>query len=32
MHALLHNCLRVTVSTPEENKLFLDALQTALAP
>jgi histidinol-phosphate aminotransferase len=32
MHALLHNCLRVTVSTPEENTLFLDALQTALAP
>jgi histidinol-phosphate aminotransferase len=32
MHALLHNCLRVTVSTPEENKLFLDALQAALAP
>jgi len=32
MHALLHNCLRVTVSTPAENKLFLDALQTALAP
>ena len=31
MHALLHNCLRVTVSTPEENTLFLDALQTALA-
>jgi histidinol-phosphate aminotransferase len=32
MHALLHNCLRVTVSTPEENTLFLDALQTVLAP
>jgi histidinol-phosphate aminotransferase len=32
MHALLHNCLRVTVSTPEENKLVLDALQAALAP
>jgi len=32
MHALLHNCLRVTVSTPEENTLFLDALQAALAP
>ena len=31
MHALLHNCLRITVSTPEENTLFLDALQTALA-
>ena len=32
MHALLHNCLRITVSTPEENTLFLDALQTAFAP
>jgi len=32
MHALLHNCLRVTVSTPEENTLFLNALKTALAP
>ena len=32
MHALLHNCLRITVSTPAENRLFLDALQTALAP
>lgn len=31
MHALLHNCLRVTVSTPEENTLFLDALKAALA-
>jgi histidinol-phosphate aminotransferase len=31
MHALLHNCLRVTVSTPEENALFLNAFQTALA-
>ena len=32
MHALLHNCLRVTVSAPEENTLFLNALKTALAP
>jgi len=32
MHALLHNCLRVTVSTPEENTLFLNALKAALAP
>ena len=24
-HPLLHNCLRVTVSTPEENRAFLDA-------
>jgi histidinol-phosphate aminotransferase len=31
MHALLQNCLRVTVSTPEENSLFLDALRAALA-
>ncbi|MDB5762784.1 MAG: histidinol-phosphate transaminase [Herminiimonas sp.] len=31
MHALLENCLRVTVSTPEENKLFLDALAASLA-
>jgi histidinol-phosphate aminotransferase len=31
MHALLENCLRVTVSTPEENKLFLDALKASLA-
>jgi histidinol-phosphate aminotransferase len=26
MHAVLHNCLRITVSTPEENTLFLAAL------
>ncbi|WP_151448755.1 histidinol-phosphate transaminase [Lacisediminimonas profundi] len=32
MHALLANCLRVTVSTPEENQLFLDALRASLAP
>ncbi len=30
MHPLLHDCLRVTVSTPEENRLFIDALQDAL--
>jgi histidinol-phosphate aminotransferase len=30
MHSLLSNCLRVTVSTPEENKLFMDALAQAL--
>ncbi len=30
MHALLVDCLRITVSTPEENQLFLDALKTAL--
>lgn len=31
MHALLDNCLRVTISTPEENRLFLDALTASLA-
>lgn len=31
MHALLQNCLRVTVGTSQENALFLDALRTALA-
>ncbi|NEX61294.1 histidinol-phosphate transaminase [Noviherbaspirillum galbum] len=31
MHPLLENCLRITVSTPEENKLFLDALAASLA-
>ena len=30
MHALLDNCLRVTVSTPAENALFLDALKSSL--
>lgn len=30
MHALLTNCLRVTVSTPQENQLFLDALRASL--
>lgn len=30
MHALLENCLRVTVSTPEENAAFLTALQSSL--
>jgi histidinol-phosphate aminotransferase len=30
MHPLLSNCLRVTVSTPEENRLFLEALQASL--
>ncbi|HEX7643560.1 MAG TPA: histidinol-phosphate transaminase [Burkholderiaceae bacterium] len=30
MHALLENCLRVNVSTPEENALFLEALRAAL--
>lgn len=31
MHPLLENCLRVTVSTPEENAAFLDALKASLA-
>ena len=30
MHVLLENCLRVNVSTPEENALFLEALRAAL--
>jgi histidinol dehydrogenase len=30
-HALLHNCLRVTVSSPEENAAFLEALEQTLA-
>ena len=30
MHALLANCIRVTVSTPEENALFLNALKASL--
>ncbi len=31
MHPLLANCLRVTVSTPEENVAFLDALKASLS-
>ncbi len=31
MHPLLENCLRITVSTPQENALFLDALTKSLA-
>lgn len=31
MHALLENCLRVTVGTPEENDLFLAALKASLS-
>ncbi len=31
MHALLQNCLRVNVSTPQENTLFLDAFKASLA-
>ncbi len=30
MHKLLANCIRVTVSTPEENSVFLNALKAAL--
>ena len=30
-HPLLADCLRVTVSTPEENRIFLDALAASLA-
>lgn len=30
MHSSLSNCLRITVSTPEENVLFLAALKVAL--
>jgi histidinol-phosphate aminotransferase len=31
MHPLLTGCLRVTVSTPAENQLFIDALRDALS-
>ncbi|SNT03748.1 histidinol phosphate aminotransferase apoenzyme [Noviherbaspirillum humi] len=31
MHPLLENCLRVTVGTPEENRIFLDAFVASLA-
>jgi len=30
MHPLLANCLRVTVSTPEENAQFLEAFAASL--
>ena len=30
MHAVLANCLRVSVSTPEENTLFYDAFKASL--
>lgn len=30
MHELLANCIRVTVSTPEENAVFLNALKASL--
>jgi len=31
MHNVLANCLRITVSTPEENSAFLDAMAASLA-
>lgn len=31
MHSVLANCLRITVSTPEENSAFLDAFSASLA-
>lgn len=31
MHSVLSNCLRITVSTPEENAAFLDAFKVSLA-
>jgi histidinol-phosphate aminotransferase len=31
MHSVLANCLRVTVSTPDENAAFLDALKASLS-
>ncbi len=31
MHSVLTNCVRVTVSTPEENSVFFDALKASLA-
>jgi histidinol-phosphate aminotransferase len=30
MHTLLHNCLRLTVGTPDENRRMLAALQSTL--
>lgn len=30
MHASLHNCLRVTVSSPEENRQFLDQFKACI--
>ena len=32
MHVSLQHCLRITVSTAQENALFLDALTASLAP
>ena len=30
MHTVLANCLRITVSTPEENSVFFDAIRASL--
>jgi histidinol-phosphate aminotransferase len=30
MHPLLTNCLRLTVGTPEENTLLIEALKASL--
>lgn len=30
MHSILANCLRITVSTPQENAVFLDAIKASL--
>ena len=30
LHPLLANCLRLTVGTPEENALMIDALRASL--
>ena len=30
LHPLLADCLRLTVGTPEENSLMIDALRTSL--
>ena len=30
LHPLLANCLRLTVGTPEENALMIDALEASL--
>jgi histidinol-phosphate aminotransferase len=32
MHVSLQNCLRITVSTAQENAVFLDALTASLVP
>jgi histidinol-phosphate aminotransferase len=30
LHPLLHNCVRLTVGTPEENVKMMDALKASL--